>query len=106
MFSIRYNKDNFDIRTQFIKLCGFLQRKKVIILEDKPYLSKIILEQSVVKGSFIESLIALPAWKPIRSIESIDNEEWIKLSRIFKVIIKNITTRNNIRRNYKINTSK
>ena len=46
--------------------------------------------QLKTKGKFIEYYIATPAWKPIISLESCDNKEWISLKNNFIFFISKI----------------
>jgi hypothetical protein len=77
---IRYGGGAFKLRRFFIKICGWLQRKQVVILDNDPTLCAAVLANSDVKGSFVEHLFAIPAWRPIYSIESEDGERWKALS--------------------------
>ena len=78
--SIRYGGGSFDLRKSFIRICAWLQRKPVLILDSDPLLCTAILACSDKKGSFIEHLFAIPAWQPIYSIESEDGKRWKTLS--------------------------
>ena len=77
---IRYGSGSFELRKYFIRLCAWLQRKPVLILENDPLLCTAILASSDKKGSFVEHLFAIPAWQPIYSIESEDGARWKALS--------------------------
>ena len=77
---IRYGGGSFQLRKFFIKICAWLQRKQVIILDHDPLLCATILASSDTKGSFVEHLFAIPAWKPIYSIESEDGARWKALT--------------------------
>jgi hypothetical protein len=48
---------------------------------DDPVLAKTILNQCSKKGSFIEDVVSTPAWFPLRSLESVDGEEWVDLKQ-------------------------
>lgn len=78
--SIRYGGGSFELRKIFIRICAWLQRKPVFILDSDPILCATILASSEKKGSFIEHLFAIPAWQPIYSIESEDGKRWKTLS--------------------------
>lgn len=84
--SLRYGGSN-NLRTSFIKLCGILQRRKVVFLDSDPILCGQVLAASDKKGSFVEGLVAAPAWFPIYSLESMDGEIWEILSQNCKKII-------------------
>ena len=43
----------------------------------------LVLKSSNKKGSFIERLLALPAWSPIYSLESVDGKTWQELASDF-----------------------
>ena len=77
---IRYGGGAFKLRHYFIKLCAWLQRKPVLILDRDPLLCSSIMANSDKKGSFVEHLFAIPAWQPIYSIESEDGARWKLLS--------------------------
>jgi len=77
---IRYGGGSFELRKYFIRMCAWLQRKHVLILETDPLLCASILASSDKKGSFVEHLFAIPAWQPIYSIESEDGARWKALS--------------------------
>ncbi len=77
---IRYGGGAFDLRKYFIKVCAWLQRKPVLILESDPLLCATILANSDKKGTFLEHLLAIPAWHPIYSLESEDGARWKALS--------------------------
>lgn len=72
-----------DLRTQLLKLVARIQGKHVKIVDSDPKLVSEILMNSDTKGSFIETLIATPAWFPILSTESVDGELWKDLSGKF-----------------------
>jgi len=78
--SIRYGGGSFELRKFFIRICAWLQRKPVVILDSDPLVCAAILASSDKKGSFIEHLFAIPAWQPIYSIESEDGKRWKTLS--------------------------
>ncbi len=77
---IRYGGGSFELRKYFIRLCAWLQKKPILILESDPVLCTAILASSDKKGSFVEHLFAIPAWRPIYSIESEDGIRWKALS--------------------------
>jgi hypothetical protein len=79
--SFRYGGGKFDLRSYLVRLCGWLQNKKVVFLDSQPDLCEQVLASSVLKGSFVESMLATPAWSPIYSIESADGELWEQLSQ-------------------------
>jgi len=72
-----------DLRTQLLKLVARIQGKHVKIVDSDPKLVSEILMNSDTKGSFVETLIATPAWFPILSTESVDGELWKDLSGKF-----------------------
>jgi dihydroflavonol-4-reductase len=74
-------------RSALIRLFAFLQREEVEILNSDPERCGEILASSRVKGTFLETLMATPAWHPIYSIESMDGEVWEQLSRDFKTLM-------------------
>jgi len=79
--SFRYGGGNFDVRSHFMRFCGWLQHKKVFFLDSDPEACGQVLASSEVKGSFLESMLATPAWRPIYSVESVDGELWEQLAQ-------------------------
>lgn len=77
---IRYNDGPFEARTLFIRLCAWLQGKSVVILDNDPSECARALASSETKGSFIETIFAIPAWRPLYSIESEDGARWKELA--------------------------
>jgi hypothetical protein len=51
-------------------------------------LAIIVLKQSNIKGYALEKHLALPAWAPILSLESIDGELWTNMRKDFDKVIK------------------
>src|SRR5690242_3965844 len=86
--SIRYGGGFFNIRTLFIRLCAWLQRRPLLILDRNPEACSKVLACSDVKGTFIESIFAIPAWRPLYSIESEDGEKWQKMASSCSGILK------------------
>ena len=93
---IRYGGGSFDLRKYFIKLCAWLQRKPVIILDRDPLLCTAFLASSDKKGSFVEHLFAIPAWHPLYSIESEDGERWKALSMNCCQVFRTLRWKENI----------
>ncbi|WP_141735529.1 cytochrome P450 [Oligoflexus tunisiensis] len=77
---IRYGEGPFELRTAFIKLCAWLQGKEAVILDSDPIECARALASSETKGSFIETIFAIPAWRPLYSIESEDGTRWKALA--------------------------
>ena len=46
-----------------------------------PDLIHTILREYIVKGDALERRVSLPSWHPIRSLESVDGEEWENMHR-------------------------
>lgn len=89
--SMRYGGGHgFDARSFMIRIFGFLQRKKIVILDSDPKLCGEILAASDTKGTFLETLIATPAWHPIYSVESMDGARWEQLSQDFSKLMGQI----------------
>jgi hypothetical protein len=51
-------------------------------------LATIILKESNTKGKALERYIALPAWKPIISLESVDGLVWKEMSDNFHLLLR------------------
>ena len=83
MLSLRYAQEGFSARSQFMRLCGWLQGRTVATLRSNPEACARVLASSNVKGQGIELMIACPAWSPVLSIESVDGEAWEWLSKEF-----------------------
>jgi cytochrome P450 len=77
---IRYNDGPFEARTLFIRLCAWLQGRSVVILDSDPSECARALASSETKGSFIETIFAIPAWRPLYSVESEDGARWKELA--------------------------
>jgi hypothetical protein len=92
--SFRYASGNgsstSDLRSQFIRLNGWLQRKEVEFIDSDPRAVSKVLSASNTKGSLIEMLIANPAWAPIYSIESVDGALWEQLARDCRRVMSEI----------------
>ncbi len=86
--SIRYGSGFFNIRSLFIRLCAWLQRRPLLILDRNPEACSKVLACSEVKGTFIESIFAIPAWRPLYSIESEDGEKWQQMASSCSGILK------------------
>jgi hypothetical protein len=92
--SIRYATGRrFDARSALIRLFAFAQRKRVVILDSNPQLCGEVLASSETKGTFLEHLIATPAWNPIYSIESVDGDLWRQLAHDFKAVMSQLRWR-------------
>ena len=76
-----------------LRFLGVLQKKKVVILDSNPRLCGEILAASDTKGTFIEQLLATPAWHPVYSIESMDGPRWEQLSSDFKSVMAQLDWR-------------
>jgi hypothetical protein len=57
------------------RLRGYLLGIPVHYVND-PELMLAVLQQSNVKGPFLEQVVAIPAWLPLRSVESTDGTDW------------------------------
>lgn len=95
-YSLRYGKNETNLRDKILQISCFLQRKKCVLLKDNPTLCKKILESSNNKGSFVESLVACPAWKPIYSVESVNGNLWKSLNQEFQNSFKQIKWQRNL----------
>lgn len=82
---IRYN----DSRIIIFYILGLIKNIN-IHFEKNPIIIKKILETISNKGDFIEKMIALPAWYPIKSLESVNGEEWIEQKKLYIEFIKHI----------------
>lgn len=91
--SLRYGGGAVDLRKQFIRVCARLQRKSVLIVAHNPKLCARILASSETKGSFVEHLFAIPAWKPIYSIESEDGPRWQELATYCAEVLRGLRWR-------------
>ena len=69
-----------------------------------PILAGIVLNNSFVKGDFIEKLIATPAWLPIISLESVDGLQWERMIKNFKKFVKLLPDDNNLFKIFEKNT--
>ena len=85
-----------DFRSHLLRLFGRAQRKRVKLIHSNPKTVSEVLIASDVKGTFIESMIATPAWHPIVSTESVDGETWKNLSDHFHELSAKIDWRNRL----------
>ena len=91
--SLRYGSKDFDLRSLLLKSLAWLKRKPVKILDSDPIFCSQVLSASKVKGIFIESELATPAWHPIYSIESMDGDHYEQLIRDFKILLASLNWR-------------
>ncbi len=91
--SLRYGGGPIDGRSGLIRLVAALQRRKTVLLDSDPRLCGQVLAASARKGNFLERLIAVPAWRPSYSIESMDGEIWERLSADFKKVMAELAWR-------------
>ena len=88
--SLRYGGGPTDVRGAFMRLTGALQRKPVAILDRDPEAVERVLKSSHVKGSFLEELVACPAWGKVTSVESVDGEIWRQLAADVRVVMRQL----------------
>ena len=93
----RYAKNHFDGRRILIRICARLQGKKVHFIDRPSEDIEKVLKHSNKKGDFLERLVALPAWSPILSIESSDDETWRSLIKVFRPIFKQAIVRSDLK---------
>ena len=91
--SLRYGGGQFDLRSFILRTLARLQGKPVEILDSDPILCGQVLASSKVKGSFIESLLATPAWHPVYSIESMDGDHYEQLIQDFRELLARLNWR-------------
>lgn len=94
---MRYGGGFFDLRTLMIRLAALLQRKKIMIIDSHPNLCSQILASSDTKGTFLEQLVATPAWHPIYSIESVDGDLWKQLASDFTQMMNSLNWRERLK---------
>ncbi|EGZ30599.1 hypothetical protein PHYSODRAFT_264010 [Phytophthora sojae] len=70
------------LRMLLLNLIGFFQGVNVKWVSD-PDLAIRVLKASGDKGDLIESLLSLPAWKPVVSLESVNGEQWRRMKSQF-----------------------
>jgi hypothetical protein len=90
---IRYGEGPFELRTAFMRLCAWLQGKDVVILDRDPLACAKALASSETKGSFIETIFAIPAWRPLYSIESEDGPRWKELADSCSKVLRGLRWR-------------
>lgn len=95
---IRYGEGPFELRTAFIRLCAWLQGKNVVILDSDPIECARALASSETKGSFIESIFAIPAWRPLYSIESEDGPRWKELADSCSKVLRGLRWKDSLAR--------
>lgn len=96
IYLIRY----FDFKEIFFWILGKKYSIKNIVYFKELNLKNINTINKVLglklKGNFIETLIATPAWEPIISLESVDNDKWIEVKKNFLFFIKEFGIDNKI----------
>ncbi|GMF25565.1 unnamed protein product [Phytophthora lilii] len=70
------------LRALLLHLLAFLQGVKVKWVTD-PELVIRVLKASGDKGDLIETLLSLPAWSPVVSLESVNGEQWKRMKTEF-----------------------
>ncbi|KAJ1569858.1 hypothetical protein HK096_000107 [Nowakowskiella sp. JEL0078] len=80
---------DFDTRMVVFHAIGWLQGVSFKQISDMDLAAKI-LKVSKRKGRGLEYYIACPAWDPIRSVESIDDEEWRLAFSNMSVLIRRL----------------
>jgi hypothetical protein len=66
-----------------IKLRGLWHGINTMYIDDVQT-AKSVLQTYSIKGCFIEQIVSLKAWHPVRSLESIDGQEWKELRSKFE----------------------
>jgi len=106
ILSIAYYIRYYDFKNIYFWLLGKKYGIKNIIYFKELNKNNIITINKVLmlktKGNFIEYQIATPAWKPIISLESVDNEKWIEVKKNFLTFtnILNVDNKINLISNY------
>ncbi|RLN92481.1 hypothetical protein BBJ28_00020429 [Nothophytophthora sp. Chile5] len=70
------------LRALLLQLLAVLKGTRVIWVAD-PKLAVRLLRSSANKGDLIEAQIAMPAWAPVLSLESINGEQWRRMKPRF-----------------------
>ncbi|GMG15366.1 unnamed protein product [Phytophthora fragariaefolia] len=70
------------LRTLLLNLIAFFQGVNVKWVTD-PDLAVRVLRASGDKGDLIETLLSLPAWRPVVSLESVNGEQWQRMKLRF-----------------------
>ncbi|KAG6619392.1 RxLR-like protein [Phytophthora cinnamomi] len=70
------------LRTLLLNLIAFFQGVRVKWVTDAD-LAIRVLKSSGDKGDLIETLLSLPAWSPVVSLESINGEQWQRMKTQF-----------------------
>ena len=93
LYLIRY----YDMKIIFFWILAWknkIKNIKYITILNINEIKKIL--QLKTKGKFIEYYVATPAWKPIISLESCDNEEWINVKNNFIFFISQLKEDNQL----------
>jgi hypothetical protein len=72
-----------------LKIIGFIKNINVEYVTN-PKIAEIVLKTSNDKGYFIEHLIAMNAWKPVISLESVNGDKWIFQKKIFMELVPHL----------------
>jgi hypothetical protein len=63
-----------------------------ILWVDSPAMAARVLKVSSTKGKFIEHMLSAPAWKPVISLEAVDDPLWSEMKANFTVLMKTLAT--------------
>ena len=86
---IVFLRNNNDGRLILLKLIGWIKNIPVQIVTDSK-IAQEVLKTSVDKGYFIEHLVAMEAWKPIISLESVNGDAWKFQKKIFLELVPHL----------------
>ncbi|KAK1947203.1 hypothetical protein P3T76_001213 [Phytophthora citrophthora] len=75
------------LRALLLHLLAFCQGVKLKWVTD-PDLALQVLKSTSDKGELIEAKIALPAWKPVVSLESVNGEQWRRMKTQFMKLMQ------------------
>ena len=93
---ITYNIRKYNIKQYLLWLLSKIQGiSNIKYITDINMIEIESILQSTTKGKFIEYHIAMPAWYPIISLESCDNDLWKEVKSNFLIFIQYLENRNN-----------
>ena len=93
IYCIRY----FDSKEIIFRLIGKKYNISNIVYLNRIDIKKISKILSLnTKGKFIEHNIGIPAWYPVISLESSDNDDWEKVKKNFLLFVSEVNINSNI----------
>ena len=84
-----------ETRTVLLDLIAYLKGIKTKWVTD-PGIAQKVLQASDSKGVFVEQMLAMSAWAPILSLESVDGDQWYRMKNNFLLLAKHLPSTNEL----------